>query len=318
MRRWRGLIVVVLILGALVWRFGARDIPVEALADLAPPPSKFVDLAGLHVHYRDEGSGPAVLLLHGTGDSLHTWEPWVAGLRDRYRVVTLDLPGFGLTGPRADQDYSISAYVDFLSLFADRIKLEKFALGGNSFGGELAWTFAARHPERLTALLLLDAAGYPIPNPALVFRLARQPALSWLLAQLDPAMMVKKTLHDAFGDPSKVTPEMVDRYRRLALRAGNRDAFVARVKSAWHLHDDEVTKVTTPTLILWGSVDRLIPVANADLFMRDIPGARKIVYDGVGHAPQAEIPARSLADAAAFLDARLLVPSPSPSPMLLR
>ncbi len=299
-------ILVALLLGVAVYTLGARDIPVEQLADLAPPPSKFIDVAGLHVHYRDEGSGPPLLLFHGTGDSLLTWEPWVAGLRDRYRVVTLDLPGFGLTGPRADGNYGISAYMDFIVQFADAVKLDKFAVGGNSFGGELAWTFAARYPDRVTALILVDAVGYPIGQPALVFRLARMPVVSFILAHLDPTPMVKKTLHDAYGDQSKITPQIVERYRRLALRAGNRDAFVARVKSGWTPRQDHPSSVKAPTLILWGRQDRLVPVLQADLFAHDIAGAQRIIYDGVGHAPQAEIPDRSLADAARFLDAQLL------------
>ena len=157
------------------------------------------------------------------------------------------------------------------------------------------------HPERVKALVLLDPAGYPIDRPALVFRLAKIPGLSWLMTKLDPGPIAAKTLRDSYGDPSKVTPVLAERYRQLALREGNRRAFVKRVaRQPWDRSAD-IAKVRAPTLILWGAQDRLIPLAHAQRFARAIPGASLIVYDGVGHVPMEEIGERSAADAAAFV-----------------
>ena len=292
------LVAVVLVLSSAL----VPDIPVEQLLPAyANGASKFIDIDGLRVHYRDEGAGPPLLLLHGTGASLHTWDAWAAALAPKYRVVRMDLPGFGLTGPSRAGDYSAAAYVAFLEAFRKAMGLSNFALAGNSLGGQVAWNYAVAHPDVVTDLILVDAAGFKIENPALVFRLARIPLLSKLLAALDPGPMVRKSLRDAYGDPSKVTPEVVERYRRLALRAGNRDAFVARAQQPEPDRTATLPGIRARTLLLWGDKDRLIPVSNAQRFAQAIPGAQLIVYQGVGHVPMEEIGERSAADVDAFL-----------------
>ena len=164
--------------------------------------SRFVDVDGMSVHYRDEGAGPPLLLIHGTGASLHTWDAWSAALSGTHRVVRLDLPGFGLTGPQPDGDYRIDTYVDMVDHFATKVGLDRFALAGNSLGGQIAWRFAARHPEAVNALILVDAAGYPRSvKPPLVFRLGRVPVVSSLMGHLDPHMLVESTLKRTYGIP---------------------------------------------------------------------------------------------------------------------
>jgi len=281
------------------------DVPLEELLPLyATGASKFVDVDGLHVHYRDEGQGPALLLLHGTGSSLHTWDAWAAALSVGHRVVRMDLPGFGLTGPSPTGDYSIPAFVAFVEDFRQAVGLARFALAGNSLGGQIAWSYAIVFPTRVTDLILVDPAGYPILKPALVFRLARLPVFSALLAHADPRPMVRRTLRAAYGDPSKVTPELIQRYTLLALRAGNRAAFVARARVSQADRSADIGKVRARTLILWGRQDRLIPVTDAARFAKAIPGAEVIIYDGVGHVPMEEMGERSAADVEAFLAKR--------------
>ena len=149
----------------------------------------------------------------------------------------------------------------------------------------------------------LEGLPYAIARPALVFRLARIPLLSGVLAMVDPGAMVKKTLRDAYGDQAKVTPALIDRYRLLSLRQGNRDAFVARVRQPPVDRTGDLARISARTLILWGREDRLIPVEHADRFAKAIPGAKLIVYDGVGHVPMEELGERSAADARDFLAA---------------
>ena len=303
-RRWS--LIVAGVFAGLVAAAAATikgDLPLEELrARYAPAPSKFVDLAGMSVHYRDEGSGPPFLLLHGTGASLHTWEGWVSALRRDFRIVRMDLPGFGLTGPNPSGDYTSAAYVEFLESFAARLGLDRFDLGGNSLGGFLAWRYAFEHPERVRKLILVDAAGYPqLRPPVLVFRLARIPVLSSLLAHVDPRRFAEKTLRQTYADPARATPQLVQQYADLALRPGNRQAFVARVSAPEHDRSAQIRGLRVPTLVLWGRQDELLAVDNADRFGRDIPGSRVIVYDGVGHVPMEEIAERSAADAREFL-----------------
>ncbi len=307
-RKWlrRGLWALLATIALVIASQVARDVPLDELKrSFAGGASRFVDLDGLSVHYRDEGEGPPMVLLHGTGASLHTWDAWTEALRGHFKVIRMDLPGFGLTGPNRDDDYRIDTYVEFLEVFRKRLGLDGFALAGNSLGGQIAWSYAVAYPARVKALVLVDPTGYPIDRPALLFRLARIPGLSWLMTKLDPGPLTEKTLRDAYGDPRKVTPALVERYHMLALREGNRRAFVKRVAQRAEDRSADIAKVRSPTLILWGAQDRLVPVAHAQRFQRAVPAARLIIYEGVGHVPMEEIGERSAADADAFVSAAL-------------
>jgi len=293
-----------LLLATLVaWQWTA-DVPLDVLKTRwASGASRFVDVDGMSVHYRDEGSGPAILLLHGTGASLHTWDAWTSVLTAAgWRVVRLDLPAFGLTGPNPRDDYRVDTYVDFLEHFAAQRGLEHFALGGNSFGGTLAWRYAAAHPSQVSALVLVDAGGFPrAGRPPLAFRLGGMPLVGSLMEHLEPRWVVAKTLRQSYGDPSRVTPELIGRYRDMVLRPGNRAAFGKRTATPFEDHTSELRRVSMPVLILWGAEDHLIPVADARRFAAAIPGAQVRIYSGLGHVPMEEDGARTAADVHAFL-----------------
>lgn len=284
---------------ALLYR---PDLPPESLrARYAPPPSRFVRVQGMDVHYRDEGTGPAVVLLHGMGASLHTWEGWTAGLRDSLRVVRLDLPGYGLTGPFPHGDYRNAAYVAFLDAFLDSLDIRRASLAGNSMGGEIAWRYALAHPARVDRLILVDAAGYPYGDPPPLFRLLGTPGLRSVLAKLSPRWLYRQNLEQVYVDDAKVTEALVDRYYDLTRRAGNREAFLARALVVDSAPFAAIRAVRAPTLIQWGAEDLWIPRAMADTFAAHIRGSRVVMYDGVGHLPMEESPARSVADARRFL-----------------
>jgi pimeloyl-ACP methyl ester carboxylesterase len=290
---------VLLLLGDVL---AVPDVPLSELVALyGGGTSKFLDVDGMRVHMRDEGQGPPLVLLHGTGASLHTWDGWVAALSGQHRIIRMDLPGFGLTGPSPQGDYALPAFVSFLEDFRKKVGLERFALGGNSLGGQIAWAYAVAYPQHVTELILVDPAGYPVQKPALVFQLARLPLLSSLLVHADPRPMVRRTLREAYGDASKVTAELVRRYTLLALRPGNRAAFVARARVSQVDRSADIHKVAVPTLLLWGREDRLLPVSDATRFAAAIPGCKLVIYQGVGHVPMEEIPERSAADVEAFL-----------------
>ncbi|MBC3870986.1 alpha/beta fold hydrolase [Undibacterium oligocarboniphilum] len=290
---------------ALVW---APDKSVEELKPKwAPPPSQFIQLQGQSVHVRDEGwqQDPVpVLLIHGTSSSLHTWEPWVAGLKSEHRVITMDLPGFGLTGPNADGDYSDTVYTRFILSLMDALHLKRVILGGNSLGGEIAWQVAAAAPQRVEKLILVDAAGYPL-TPLSVppgFRIARIPALAWLMDYCLPRVVIERSVRDVFGNPEKVTSALVDRYEAMLLRAGNRRALRQRLSQLNTGGDvEQIRQIHVPTLILWGGKDRLIPPDNALRFQQEISGSKLIMFDELGHVPQEEGPVVTLAAVRIFL-----------------
>ena len=314
MSRWvLRLLGLLLMMTALVLSYARMpDRPVEALvARWAPPPSDFIEVKGQVVHVRDEGpreDTAPIVLLHGTSASLHTWEGWVKELKTRRRVISFDLPGFGLTGPFAGQytpdDYRGDTYARFVLDLLDVLKLQRVVLGGNSLGGEIAWRVATLAPDRVERLILVDASG-PDFTPESIpagFVMARLPVLGWISQHVLPRELVAQGVTNVYGDPSRVTPALVDRYFELTLREGNRRALGQRLSQLQHGQDAaRIGTVRQPTLILWGARDRLIPPAVAQEFERRIAGSQRVVLDGLGHVPHEEDPVRSVQPVKVFL-----------------
>jgi pimeloyl-ACP methyl ester carboxylesterase len=311
--------VLFLILGGVLF-FGsmgvvatwAPDQPVEQLKSRwAGPPSRFLGVDGLQVHLRDEGpqNDPVpIVLLHGTSASLHTWEGWAQALRGDRRVIRFDLPGFGLTGPNRENDYSTEAYVRFVRAVMDKLGVQRFVLAGNSLGGQIAWSAAAAMPDRVDRLILVDASGYPReslttpPSIPLGFRIAATPGLRLLAEYTLPRGVVERTLRSVYGDPSKVTPELVDLYSDITLREGNRRALSRRIEQGYTGNVALLKEIKSPSLILWGGKDRLAPLEMGQRFARDIAGARLVVFEDLGHVPHEEDPARTVAEVRRFLE----------------
>ena len=298
---------VAVILGGLFLSGYQPDIPLTELKHkYADATSMYVDVFDMPVHYRDQGRGPVLLLLHGSGSSLHTWDDWVTLLARDFRVIRMDLPGFGLTGPDPTDDYSVARYVEFVNAFASKIGVTNFHLAGNSLGGRIAWNYALVHPERVDRLILIDAAGYPRDKPnesPLVFKLAKLPVINWFATVMTPRSLTESSLQQVFADQRLVTPERVDRYFELMLRPGNRAAFVERANDAVDDRNGDHRNISQPTLILWGVEDRWIPLADGRGFADDIANSRFIAYPGVGHLPMEEIPGPTARAAMTFLTA---------------
>jgi pimeloyl-ACP methyl ester carboxylesterase len=304
-----GLLMVTALAVALM---RAPDRSVESLVlRWAPPPSDFMDLKGQLVHLRDEGprNDPLpILLLHGTGSSLHTWEGWVRGLRGQRRVISIDLPGFGLTGPFAGAyagwRYRPEEYARFVLELMQALNVPRFVIAGHSLGGEVAWRTAAAAPKQVERLVLVSAGGYPAPAAQLPLgmRLAQLPGAAWIGEQLLPRAVIVDSVRDVYGDPTRVTDALVDRYFELTLRQGNRRALAERMAERARPGDPApIATLRLPTLVIWGGRDRLIPPENAQRFQRDIQGSQRVVLEPLGHVPHEEDPAASLAPVKAFL-----------------
>ncbi len=315
-----GLGAIIVLLGIAFAAFQVPDIPVDQLrAKYGSPASQYVTLApGTVIHLRDEGprDGFPILLLHGSNASLNTWEPWVARLTPKYRVISFDFPAHGLSGPVPSRDYSSAAYVGITERVVDHLGLKRFAIAGNSMGGGVAWHYAARHPDKVAALVLVDAVGQPEPgnsSPPIGFRIARIPGLRNVLASVVPRSMIEQSLHQTVSVQSIVTPAMVDRYWELLRYPGNRAATMDRF-AGYHREDDTAAlkTITAPTLILWGRDDRLIPVESAEWFSHQLPNARVTILDHVGHIPMEEAPDRSLAPVLDLLGQVARVPGDYP------
>ncbi|GAB3765455.1 alpha/beta hydrolase [Ramlibacter monticola] len=316
-----GLLLVLVLLGAagvaVSW---APDVPVDQLkARWAPPPSRFLELDGLQVHYRDEGprdDAETIVLLHGTSASLHTWEGWARELRPTRRVVRFDLPGFALTGPNRQNDYSTDAYVAFVAAMLDKLQLRRVVLAGNSLGGQIAWSFAGTYPDRVARLILVDASGYAPeslkqpPSVPIGFRIANTPGLRWLMQRTLPRKVIESSVRNVYGDPARVTPELVDLYAAMTLREGNRQALGRRFEQGYTGNVGLLGKIKAPTLILWGGRDRLVPLESGQRFARDIADARLVVLDTLGHVPQEEDPASTVREVQWFLSSPARVSRP--------
>ena len=301
-------VVLLLAVAGYVVHAWEPDRSVDQLrARWAPRPSQFMEVDGLQVHLRDVGpreDPTPLVLLHGTSASLHTWQGWVSELEGKHRVITLDLPGFGLTGPFPDGDARLERTLHLLVALLEKLQVPRCVLVGNSYGGRLAWEFAVLHPDAVAKLVLVDAGGYPRNSTSvpLGFRIAQTPGLRVIGEVLLPRGLVEKSVKNVYGDPSKVTPELVDRYFELTLRTGNRAALGRRMDQVPAQGD--VAKLKTlsmPTLILWGGQDRLIPPENARRFDADIPNSRLVMFEPLGHVPHEEDPASTVAEVEKFL-----------------
>lgn len=283
-----------------------RDRPVEELIPLyANTDSKFMPILGMKVHYRDEGvqtDSVPLILLHGMSSSLNTWDSVVIGLKGQKRVISLDLPGFGLTGPSPENAYNFDYYSKFIDSFTTRLNIKRFILVGNSMGGAISWNYALHKPKALAKMVLIDAAGYPKKGESgsLGFTIASTPVINNLLLYATPKFLVRKSLETVYYDQSRVTDAQVERFHDVAIREGNRGAallifkgsFTGNSKRFLNSNVARIKDIKTPTLILWGDKDNLIGVNNVDNFLKDIQGSRAEIYKNVGHVPMEEVPGK--------------------------
>jgi pimeloyl-ACP methyl ester carboxylesterase len=295
------IIAFLIIVISIYWK---NDIDIKELKNkYAYPSSSFISIDDMNVHYRDVGKGEAILLIHGTGASLHTWEKWIDNLSPGYRVISFDLPGFGLTGPDPNHNYQISRYTAILDSLMVKLKVDSFHIAGNSLGGLVAWRYTTQFPQKILTLNLIDAAGLPQPGkkPPFIFQLAKLPVLSTLLQKVTPKSIIEKSMLDVYKNDQLVTEKLIDRYFELSLREGNRTAFVKRMSQLNEkLVVSDLKNITVPVLIQWGKDDRWIPLANAFEFQKLIPNAELIIYDS-GHVPMEENPMETVKDYMIFL-----------------
>ncbi len=268
--------------------------------------SRFLVLDGSLVHYRLEGKGPPLLLIHGAFSSLHTFDAWTDQLSSNYSIVRFDLPGFGLSGSRTDHDYTMSRYIEVLAGFLDRLEIKKCHIAGSSLGGWLAWEFALRYPNRVNKLILISSAGFlENRNLPLPFRVARTPILGRAIKFAANKNVLEQFLRQVYTDQSKITPEVIDRYFDLFNREGNPEAFLALANGQHHDHTSGLKQVPHQTLILWGEDDLWLPLENGYRFRDRIPNSRLIIYEGVGHVPMEEAPTATAQDVLKFLKGRM-------------
>jgi len=316
------LLVLVVIAVALLYK---GDLAAEIVdAKYSSEQSQFLNIAsGARIHFRDEGNpqGQPLVLIHGSNASLHTWEAWRERLGDDYRFITLDLPGHGLTGRVPDDDYTTDGFVKAIDAVVSHLGVDKFVLGGNSMGGGATWRYALVHPEKVSAMILIDASGPPQwrrematqskadqNSRPLAFTLLGKPWFRAIARYMDPYLLTEQGVKSSYNNSPVIDQALIDRYYELSIRDGTRDATMLRFGNydGRSLETIDLAGLTQPTLILWGVEDGLIPVRVADQFAAVLPNSRKIAYANVGHIPMEEIPDKTADDVRAFLSALTL------------
>ena len=283
-----------------LWLY-APDKPRAALEAAYPGDYRRID--GVRLRLRDTGprDAPAVILVHGFGASLDTWEPWARALSARYRVICFDLPGFGLTGADPTGDYSDARAMTILSDLMVQLSVDRAFLIGNSLGGRIAWNFAALHPQRVSGLVLVSPDGFASPGFA-YDKPSKTPFIMRLLPYVAPRGLLKANLAAAYARPQALSEMTLSRYRDLLLAPGVRRAILQRMGHVI-LRDPAPTlaRIQAPTLLLWGEKDHMIPISNAADYLRDIPHASLVRLPNLGHVPFEEDPVTSLAPVETFL-----------------
>ena len=312
----RKTLIAILLLLALLLGAGWASTPEANRAELearyAAPPSRFVDAGGQRWHVRDTAppvvpgapAAPTVLMLHGFGSSLHTWEAWAQGLKVTHRVVRIDLPGAGLTGPDAAGRYDDEHAVQQLLTLMDKLGLQRASLIGHSMGGRLAWRLAAEHPERIDRLVLVAPDSFASPG----FEYGRAPNIGisvQLMRWTLPRVVLRAGLEPAYANPALLDEDSVTRFHQMLLVPGVRGALIQRMQQlVLQPPEPLLARVQAPTLLVWGERDAMIPLANAQDYLRALPAAtaaRLVTLTGLGHVPHEEDPAAGLPALRAFL-----------------
>ena len=297
-------LLILLILGYLFLNYYS-DLPVDDLKkQYTNEYSQFVEVDGMQVHYQRKGKGHPLVLVHGFSGHVWNWREWMEHLPNDFELIAMDLPGFGLTGPHPDGDYSTEMSVDFLDKFLTKIGVDTFHLAGNSMGGGISWAYTLAHPERVKKLVLVDASGYPKKDSKTIagFKILQYPILHPLITKITPKSILEKSLAGTYVDQSYANEEEINLYHNMLRRTGNRQVLIDRMKVPRKDKSHLIKNIKTPTLIIWGKEDIIIPVDNAYLFQRDIEGSELIVYDQVGHLPMDEVGERSAKDVRNFLN----------------
>jgi len=290
------------------WLLWTPDKPRKDLERLyLQSPGDMVQVLDTLLHVRDSGphDAPAVLLVHGFGASLHTWDGWAAPLSQRLRVIRLDLPGSGLSPPDASGDYSDARSMALILALLDQRQVKATHVVGHSIGGRIAWSLAAQHPQQVLRLVLISPDGFA--SPGFEYGKAPEvPALFQMMRVVLPRWMLRSSLAPAYANPTLLNDVLVTRYHDLMLAPGARAALLARMQQTV-LADPlpRLGQIRSPVLLLWGEQDAMIPVAHAQDYLVALPNSRVVRLRGVGHVPQEEAPEEALRAVQDFLLASL-------------
>jgi pimeloyl-ACP methyl ester carboxylesterase len=286
------LLAIVLTVGVIFLRPNLIISKSEAKKQLSTPYSHFINWRGAELHYTDEGSGFPVLMIHGFGGSLRNFDSLALLLKKDYRVVRVDVPGFGLSDfpSISEHENFIQDYSNYLTFMLDTLHLDSVYVIGNSMGGGLTWLMAGDHPEKVKKIVLLDPAGYDTKNVASKLSMFKYKSFAHVFDRGMPLFMSRSGALKSYCRDQLINPATVEMNNRFSNREGN-ITFMLTLARAQQFPDTAlIARVQCPTLIVWGKEDEIIPLAHAADFHRDIKNSTVCLLDSCGHCPMMEQP----------------------------
>lgn len=259
----------------------------------ALPEERFVRLGDQLVHVEQAGKGDPVVLLHGFGASTYSWRKVIPALAESFRVVAIDLNGFGYTQrPESFASYTREGQAELVLRVMDALEIESAHLIGHSYGGGLTLWIASRHPSRVRSMVLVDSSAPTYANDRRSRAAAWRPLNSLFLRVwvLHPRTVRRALLH-SFYDDSLVTPELVGEYfDRIRIEGVTAAYYGLTAPAPGETEPVELTEIKVPALVVWGVEDELVPLAGGRKAAGLMPNAELAVMERVGHVPMEERP----------------------------
>ena len=273
-----------------------RDIPKEyIIKNYSLSHSKWVNIRNTDIHFTDDGSGDGILLIHGSGSDVNSWEKLSDELvRQGFRVVALDRPGSGLSDSPQTYGFTLEDDISFVFEFLEEIDFKPQVVIGHSTGGQLAWTASLREPDAFEKLILVSSTGIPTQSP-FTWKIANVPLLGELMTKITPEFMVRKNLEDTFYDDRLVSDDLVQRYHKIILKENTREALLERMRAVTFADYEKLKCIQSDTLILWGKQDSWLPPSFGERFEKAIPSSKLILLNRIGHNVPEEADSHNLA-----------------------
>jgi pimeloyl-ACP methyl ester carboxylesterase len=310
MKKLLKLLLLTLVIGAIsliiFWFARPADVSFDNVGAGVPNSaySRFVEIDGVRLHYQEKGTGTPLVLIHGYTSSTYSWKDVFEPLAKNFRVIAVDLKGFGFSG-KPDGDYTRRGQAILVTHLLEHLKVEQAWLCGNSMGGEVALNVALAHPERVLGLILIDSAGVEVAGKGtLTPSYLTIPVVGRLLIALSltSSKLVRQGLEKSFYDQNLVTADRIaNYYRPLQTRGGQLAALRARTQWSIFPIEADLGKINVPTLVLWGAQDQLIPLAAGQKLNSLIKDSKLVVFDNCGHLPQEEMPQRTVDQIVSFI-----------------
>jgi len=314
--KWIGIFIIAILI-ILIYSGTYLDIPREELeAKYATGSSQFLDLPdGARIHFRDEGrpDNPAIVLLHGFNGSLFNFERLVPLLAKDFRLISIDLPGFGLTGAIPSANYTTESFMDTVTSLTNQLGIEKFLIAGNSMGGGVAWRYTLEHPAKVEGLILLASSGVGSKedvkkfeerenNTPIVWKLMDSDLLKKFLHYYTPKFFATEGLKRSVYDQQHANVDHANQFHDLVLLQGSRNAILSMTMGGRRkmYGPESLSKITAPTLVIHGEEDNIIGFERSLVFKENINNSKIKIYSNVGHLPMYEEPVRTANDIIRF------------------